>query len=165
MADCYPYRVTAGGGDLTLVWRSGEGDAPDEFAVDEHGGLLAFPDLRTLRDHCGWDLVEEGGAALDLDAVRRWVERPGLGSVPAGLLLDAWNFFEDLCHSLGPSGPSLPAQGPVHDSAYEKIFGGAALGPAAGEGAWTDDETTAVRELLRAGLSLWERAVPAPGAD
>ncbi|MFF3073234.1 hypothetical protein [Kitasatospora sp. NPDC057936] len=67
-------------------------------------------------------------------------------------------FFEDLSRSL-KAGPPLPAQGPVHDSAYEKVFGGEALEPAAGEGAWTGEETAAVRELLRAGLELWEQAV------
>jgi len=41
--------------------------------------------------------------------------------------------------------------GPVHDSVYDRLFGG--------EGGWTDEETAAVRELLRAGLGLWGHAV------
>jgi hypothetical protein len=48
-------------------------------------------------------------------------------------------------------------------SAYEQIFGGEALEPTDGEGAWKDEETTAVRELLRAGLGLWEQAVHRSG--
>ncbi|WP_432078515.1 hypothetical protein [Streptomyces sp. YPW6] len=159
MADHYPYRIMAGREDLTLIWRPGEGDAPDELAVDERGGLLAFPDLEALQEHCdrnGWVLVREGEGTLDLGVVQRWVEHPGHGSVPAGLLLEAWNFFEDLSHSL-KAGPPLPSQGTIHDSAYEKIFGGEALEPAAGEGAWPDEETAAVRELLRAGMDLWEQ--------
>lgn len=161
MADCYPYRIATRRGDLTLIWRPGEGDAPDEFVVDGLGRLLAFHDLKTLREHCDrndWELIWEEDAALDLAAVRRWVERPDPGSVSAGLLLDAWNFSEDLSHSL-KTGLPLPSQGSVHDSAYEKIFGGDALEPTAGEGAWTDEETAAVREFLRAGLALWDQAV------
>ncbi|MEV7106681.1 hypothetical protein [Streptomyces atroolivaceus] len=161
MADYYPYRISHGGSHLTLIWRSGEGDAPNEVAVDGRGGLLAFPDLRTLEEHCdrhGWELIREGGAALDLAVVRQWVERPDLDPVPAGLLLEAWNFFEDLSTSL-KAGPALPPQGPLHDNAYEKIFGGDALGPTTCRGAWTEEEAAAVRELLRMGLDLWERAV------
>jgi hypothetical protein len=128
--------------------------------VDGIGRLLAFHDRGTLQEYCdrnGWELIREGEATLDPGAVRRWVECPELGSVSAGLLLDAWNFFDDLSHSL-TDGPPLPAQGPVHDSAYEKLFGGDALEPTAGEAAWTDDEAVAVRELLRAGLDLWKHA-------
>lgn len=76
----------------------------------------------------------------------------------AGLLLDAWNFFEDLSHSL-KDGSALPAQGVTHDSAYEKIFDCDALATDGGKGAWTDAETAAVSELLRAGLEVWEQAV------
>ncbi|MFJ2576819.1 hypothetical protein [Kitasatospora aureofaciens] len=146
---------------MTLIWRPGEDDAPDELMVDERGRLLAFRDLTALQECCdrnGWEVVREGEPTLDLGAVRRWVEHPGLGPAPAALLLDAWNFFEDLSRSLKAGSP-LPSQGPAHDSAYEKIFGGGALDPTAGEGAWTGEETVAVRELLRAGLDLWEQAV------
>ncbi|MFG3142381.1 hypothetical protein ACGFZA_39975 [Streptomyces sp. NPDC048211] len=165
MTDCYPYRIATRRGVLTLIWQPGEGDARDELAVDGLGRLLAFHDLKTLQEYCdqkGWDLVREGAATLDLGVVRQWVEHLGLGSAQAGLLLDAWNFFDDLSHSL-KADPPLPSRGSIQDSAYEKIFGGEALGPTTGEGAWTGEETAAVRELLRAGLALWEEAVHGSG--
>ncbi|MEV1055515.1 hypothetical protein [Streptomyces sp. NPDC049887] len=161
MADYYPYRIATRRADLTLIWRPGEGDAHDELVVDDLGRLLAFHDRKTLQEYCdrdGWELVWEGEATLDLDVVRQWVEHPDHDLVTAGLLLEAWNFLEDLSHSL-KTGPSLPSQGPIHDSAYEKIFGGEALEPTAGKEAWTEEETAAVRELLRAGLDLWDQAV------
>ncbi|MFF2143169.1 hypothetical protein [Kitasatospora sp. NPDC058190] len=150
---------------MTLIWRPGEGDAPDELVVDELGRLLAFRELIPLQEYCdrnGWELTWEGEGTLDLGVVRRWVEHPDLGPVSAGLLLEAWNFFEDLSRSV-KAGPPLPSQGSIHDSAYEKIFGGEALDPTAGEGAWTGEETAAVRELLRAGLDLWDQAVHGSG--
>ncbi|MFC5956590.1 hypothetical protein ACFP51_19570 [Streptomyces pratens] len=165
MADYYSYRIATRRGDLTLIWRPGEGDAPDEFVVDDFGRLLAFHDPKALQEYCDRndrELIWEDEAALDLAAVRRWVEHPDPGSVSAGLLLDAWNFFEDLSRSL-KAGPPLPSQGSIHNSAYEKIFGGDALEPMAGEGAWTDEEIAAVRELLRVGLDLWEQAVRRSG--
>ncbi|MFC5953613.1 hypothetical protein ACFP51_03630 [Streptomyces pratens] len=163
--DHYPYLITTRRESLTLIWRPGEGDALDELVVDDLGRLLAFPDLKTLREYCnrnGRELIWEEEATLDLAAVRRWVEHPDPGSVSVGLLLEAWNFFEDLSRSL-KAYPSLPSQRSIHDSAYEKIFGGDALEPAAGEGAWTDEETAAVREFLRAGLALWQQAVRGSG--
>jgi hypothetical protein len=167
MADCYPYQIANRRGEITLIWRPGESDAPDELAIDELGRLLTFPDLKTLQDHCdrnGWELVRDGGATLDLGVVHQWVENPDLDTASAEMLLDAWNFFEDLSHSL-QGGPPLPSQGSTHESAYEKIFGGDALEPTAGEEAWTDEETAVVRELLRVGLGLWEEAVRGSGAD
>ncbi|MEU4149234.1 hypothetical protein [Streptomyces sp. NPDC026659] len=71
--------------------------------------------------------------------MRRRVEHPDPDSLSAGPLLDAWNFSDDLSHSL-KADPPLPPQG-------------------AGDGAWTDEEIAAVREFLRAGLNLWELAV------
>ncbi|MFE4518828.1 hypothetical protein ACFRMQ_32125 [Kitasatospora sp. NPDC056783] len=165
MADHFPYRIRTRDGDLTVIWRSGEGESdgdPDLVLTDEHGRLLAFAERAPLREYCDRhcpEIVWEGENTLDLHPVRRWVEPPHL--TPAGLpelLLEAWNFFEDLARAL-PDGPRLPAQGPVHDSAYEKLFGGEPLDPASGEEAWTAEEGAAVRELLRAGLDLWEHAV------
>ncbi|WP_200301017.1 hypothetical protein [Streptomyces adelaidensis] len=152
MTDHYPYRIAGGSGYLVLIWRPGKGDAPDEFVVDDHGRLLASPDTKGLQKHCernGRPFVQDEEATLDLEAVREWAEGPRRGPVPAGLLLDAWNFFDDLSHSR-PAGSSLPAQGPIHDDAYEKIFGG--------DEACTDEEMAAMGELLRAGLNLWERS-------
>ncbi|MDQ0956635.1 hypothetical protein QFZ66_000513 [Streptomyces sp. B4I13] len=163
MADWYPYRIATTEGEVTLIWRPGEGDDLDALAVDDRGRLLAFHDLDTLRNHCdrnGWDLAREGEGTLDLAVVRRWVEHPEPGQVSAALLLEAWNFFDDLAQSLDDV-PPLASRGPLQDRAYEKIFGGEALEPAAGDGAWTPEETSAVRELLRVGLELWKQAVRA----
>ncbi|MFJ9773582.1 hypothetical protein ACIRVF_20440 [Kitasatospora sp. NPDC101157] len=167
MADYFPYRIVTRRGDFTLVWRPGEGEDPDALMVDEGGRLLAFEELAPLREHCernGWEVTWEGEGTLDLRPVRRWVEHPELGPVAEGRLLDAWNFFEDLAHSVR-SGPRPPAQGTIHDSAYEKAFGGEPLDPAAGGEAWTDEETAAVRHLLRAGLALWAHAVHGAGTS
>ncbi|MFF6780549.1 hypothetical protein [Streptomyces sp. NPDC012510] len=161
MTDHYPYRIETATGDLTLLWRAGEGDAHDAFLVDGVGRLLVFPDLDRLQGHCehhGRTLVRADAVPLDLDAVRGWVERPRCDSVSAGTLLDAWNFFDDLAHGLGAES-ALPPQGPVHDSAYEKVFGGEVLAGDVGDGAWSEEERAAVGGFLRAGLRLWDQAV------
>ncbi|MBK6012850.1 hypothetical protein JHN45_17045 [Streptomyces sp. MBT53] len=67
--------------------------------------------------------------------------------VPPGAVLETWNFFEDLARSLHAV-HRLPLQGAVHNSAYEKLFGGESA-------AWTPDEQRAVLELITAGVELW----------
>ncbi|MFF0480748.1 hypothetical protein [Streptomyces sp. NPDC004435] len=158
MVDHYPYRVEGGAGNVTLAWRPGEGDALDEFVVDDDGRLLMFPDRESLRVHAArnaWTVVWEGEAALDRDAVRRWVEHPESASVAPGSLLDAWHFVEDLARSVA-SGPLRTSRGPVIDSAWEKIYGAEP---------WTEEETAAVRELLREGLDLWDRTASGSGGQ
>ncbi|PJM93290.1 hypothetical protein CG719_24910 [Streptomyces sp. CB01373] len=75
------------------------------------------------------------------------MKAPKRRRIPAGALLEAWNFFEDLARGLGEA-HGLPRQGAVHNSAYEKLFGGECS-------AWTPDELRAVLELLTAGVELW----------
>ncbi|KUH35862.1 hypothetical protein ATE80_26810 [Streptomyces kanasensis] len=78
------------------------------------------------------------------------MEDPARRHVPPGAVLDAWHFFEDLARGLDAVQelPELPAQGAVHDSAYERLFGNECA-------AWTPDERRAVLALLRAGVALW----------
>ncbi|MFE0650470.1 hypothetical protein ACFVZH_17975 [Streptomyces sp. NPDC059534] len=154
MPDHYPYRIATRRGDLHLIWRAGEQDDPDTLAVDDRRRLLAFHDAGTLQEHCdrhGWELVRDAEAVLDLEVVRQAVQDPHRRTDPTGPLLDAWNFFEDLARSVDTA-TALPAQGAVHDIAYDRFFD-----PDAG-GAWSDEEAAAVRGLLRAGLDLWDEA-------
>ncbi|MFB6840157.1 hypothetical protein [Streptomyces sp. NPDC056361] len=158
MTDHYAYRVATRRGDLHVIWRLGKGDDHDTLAVDDRRRLLAFHDTETLRAHCernGWHLVPDTESVLDLEDVRESIEEavhdPGTRTLPTGLALDAWNFFEDVARSVDTA-TALPVQGTVHDAAYDRIFG-------APDGeVWTDEEATAVWALLRAGLALWEEA-------
>ncbi|MFE0629425.1 hypothetical protein ACFW3D_21005 [Streptomyces sp. NPDC058864] len=84
---------------------------------------------------------------LELTRVQRWLEDPVRRHVPPGAVLEAWNFFEDLARGLGEAN-RLPRQNAVHDSAYEKLFGGECA-------AWTPEERHAVLDLLTAGVELW----------
>ncbi|MFB7950221.1 hypothetical protein ACFC6L_35545 [Kitasatospora phosalacinea] len=160
MPDHYPYRVLTPAGDPTLLWRPGENDEPDAFLTGPDGSLLRFPDPAAAEAHClrhGLDFFWGAGNTLDLAAARHWTEAPHL-QPPAScrLLLDTWNFFTDL-----PG--ALPPEGPVHDGAYDKLFGGTALHPTSDPASWTPAETAAVRALFAAGFARWDRlAGPAP---
>ncbi|MGW7052555.1 hypothetical protein [Streptomyces sp. NPDC054887] len=153
----YPYRIRSNEADHFLIWRPGEGDFPDQFMTDNGGRPWSLHDRTTLQKTCdreGWELNWEGEGSLDLTAVRRWVEGSDRDSPSAELLLEAWNFFDDLSYSTR-TGTTLPSRGPTQDNAYEKLFAGDSP-PANGVSeSWTEEETAAVRELLRAGLDLW----------
>ncbi|MFE9882884.1 hypothetical protein [Streptomyces sp. NPDC005784] len=70
----------------------------------------------------------------------------------SGTVLEAWNFFEDLARGLGEV-HRLPQQSALHNSAYEKLFGGE-------HAAWAADEQCAVLELrLRRLLPVLRRAL------
>ncbi|WP_416483514.1 hypothetical protein [Streptomyces sp. CL12] len=98
----------------------------------------------------GWRLAASEVGALELVRVERWLADPVWRRVPAGVVLEAWNFFEDMVRGLG-EGRRLPRQGAVHGGAYEKLFAGEC-------GDWSPDERRAVRELLTAGVELWGSA-------
>ncbi|MER5642733.1 hypothetical protein ABT095_38075 [Kitasatospora sp. NPDC002227] len=164
MTDSYPYRISSRTEDVLLLWHRGEGDAKDTLAVDDGGRLLTFAGYQALRKHCaliGHEFMEdEEETVLDLDTVRRWVEHRLPGHMSAGLLLDAWNSLEDLARSV-KTAASLPARDAVQDSAYDKLFlfRRNVFATDHGEEAWTAEETAAARELLRAGIGMWEQAV------
>ncbi|MEX0173202.1 hypothetical protein [Streptomyces sp. LMG1-1-1.1] len=158
MTDHYAVRIATRRGDLHVIWRLGQGDDHDTLAVDDRRKLLAFHDTETLRGHCernGWNLVPDAESVLDLEDVRESIEEafrdPASRTVPTGLVLDTWNFFEDVARSVDTA-TALPVRGAVHDAAYERIFG------AADGEVWTDEEAAAVWALLRAGLALWKEA-------
>ncbi|MGW2488595.1 hypothetical protein ACWCV9_15485 [Streptomyces sp. NPDC001606] len=117
----------------------------------DQGRVPVFVTVRQARVYArrrGWGAVAGGGGVLELGRVQRWLADPGRRRMPSGAVLEAWNFVEDLGRGLG-EGHALPRQGAVHGRAYERLF--------EGEGAvWAADEERAARELVAAGVELWE---------
>ncbi|MGM9331435.1 hypothetical protein [Streptomyces murinus] len=150
----YAYRVRGAGRSGVVLWVGGRGDELDRVVSVREGGRRRVPvfvtgrQARVFAGRRGWRLAASEVGTLELVRVERWLADPVRRRVPAGVVLEAWNFFEDLARGLG-EGHRLPRQGAVHDGAYEKLFAGEC-------GDWTPDERRAVRELLTAGVELWE---------
>lgn len=152
----YAYRVRGVGRSGVVLWRAGgDGGADGVVAFQgEEGGRRWVPvfvsgrQARVYVGRSGRKLADPGINVLELVRVQRWLAEPGRRAVPGGAVLEAWNFFEDLARGLG-EGERLPVQGAVHDSAYERLFAGECE-------TWTAAERGAVRELLAAGVELWE---------
>ncbi|WP_316528180.1 hypothetical protein [Kitasatospora brasiliensis] len=149
----YAYRVRGLGRSAVVLWVGGEGDEPDQVLTLPEVDRCRVPVFMTVRQvrmyvsRRGRRLATPEADTLELTRVQRWLEDPVRRRVPAGAVLEAWNFFEDLARGLGGV-HRLPRQGAVHDSAYEKLFGGECA-------AWTPAEQRAVLELVTAGVELW----------
>ncbi|MFD8420191.1 hypothetical protein [Streptomyces sp. NPDC059466] len=141
------------GRSAVVLWVGGEGDEPDRVLVSREADRRQVPVVTTVRQarvyasRRGRGPATAGADTLELTRVQHWLEDPVRRRVPPGAVLEAWNFFEDLARGLGEA-RRLPRQGAVHNSAYEKLFGGECLD-------WTLAEEQAVRELIGAGVELW----------
>lgn len=149
----YAYRLRGLGRSAVVLWIGGRDDEPDRvLALPEadHCQVPMFMTVRQARAYVrrrGRRLAASETDTLELVRVQHWLEAPERRRVPPGALLDAWNFFEDLARGLGEV-HRLPRQSAVHNSAYEKLFGGECS-------AWTPEEQHAVLELITAGVELW----------
>lgn len=151
----YGYRIRGRGRSGAVLWIAGRDDEPDRVhALTAGNGRRRVPLFATARQirayarRHGRTLADVEVDTLELVRVQRWLDDPVHRKVPPGAVLDAWNFFEDLARGVDDA-DRLPRQGPVHNSAYEKIFGGETA-------IWTPDERRAVVELLTAGVELWD---------
>lgn len=148
----HTYRVRGHDRSAVVLWIGGQADEPDRvYALTEsgHPRVPVFVTVRQARLYAsrrGRPAVSDA-ATLELFRVQHWLADPVRRKVPPGAVLDTWNFSEDLARGLDASG-RLPEQGVVHDSAYEKLFGGECA-------TWTTDELRAVVELIAAGVELW----------
>ncbi|AYG81912.1 hypothetical protein DWB77_04079 [Streptomyces hundungensis] len=149
----YAYRVRGRVRSAVVLWAGGRGDEPDRVCTapdDGPGQVPVFVTVRQARMYArrrGWKPATPEAGTLELRRIEHWLEDPRRRKAPPGPVLDAWNFFEDLARGLEAT-TALPRQGPVHGNAYEKLFAGECA-------AWTPDEQHAVRELLTAGVELW----------
>lgn len=152
-ARLHAYRVRGLDRGAVVLWVGGADDEPDRVFTLPKGALRRVPVFVTarqtrtyLRRHGRRPAAFEVGT-LELARVQRWLDAPARRKVPAGAVLETWNFVEDLARGLDAP-HLLPRQGALHDAAYDKLFGGE---PAA----WTPAERRAVVELLTAGVQLW----------
>jgi hypothetical protein len=136
-----------------VLWIGGKDDEPDRVLTSPAPDRRRVPLFVTARQarvyarRQGRRLATSEVSTLELVRVERWLEDPERQHVPPGAVLDAWHFFEDLARGLDAA-QRLPAQGAVHNSAYERLFGDECA-------EWTPDERRAVLALLRAGVALW----------
>ncbi|MEU7021866.1 hypothetical protein ABZ990_14565 [Streptomyces sp. NPDC046203] len=152
----YAYRIRGRGRGGVVLSIGGVGDTPDRVLALPDGDRRRMPvfatamQARRYAERRGRPLAYPEADTLELVRVQHWLADPVRRRVPAGAVLEAWNFFEDLTLGLAPDplAADRPWRSAVHDSAYEKLFGGEC-------DIWTPEEQGAVRELLTDGVELW----------
>jgi hypothetical protein len=169
----YPYAYVFQGQKTVLVWHT-RGRA-DGFVRAAGVTLLAAPSEAQLRGELGKDTRRvrwAEGAAMDFD--RFWVAvrnlRVGRASSKATckMLLDGWNFLEDLLRTTRSRAVAKRLRTPLLDTVYDKLFYGINLPAVTPKGRsysplWTRAELRTLRKEIGAVWQyLRERGVIVP---
>jgi hypothetical protein len=160
----FPYGLRLEGRDLLIVWFDG-GDEPDGVLVDDDGRVIVQANMAALRDYARAERIRIDTAgtedvwALDLDSVAFWTIVADEASVDCIELLNAWNLFVDLAHSVGTE---FDDRGEIRDQIYDKLFWGNNLPAMTPEGesfepTWSDEELVVLRDTMTRGLEIARR--------
>jgi hypothetical protein len=150
--------------DRYLIWIWNEQAEQTFLAVDAEGFIPSFEDLVGLREYAAlnrYGLESENPLLHDLDWVESWTvsQRKPIDCKKA---LGSWNLFVDIANSIGDRGSAfkhLDSQLPK--TIYEKLFWGNNLPSMTPKDAhyvpkWSIDEIRSMRQILGAGLQMFE---------
>ncbi len=160
----YPLWYRLGKREGYLLWFGGELDG---VVTDSDRGVPSFDDLDALRTYAtSRDLVveDEEPGMFDLDSAAQWISNGTAASIGCDALLSAWNLFDDISRSVGAQ---FDADRERSDGLYKRLFAGSDV---ANEvlrppdeplfaPRFTLPETEEMRQILQAGLAIFQRAV------
>ena len=159
VTEMYPYTYVYKGEKNILIWQTGE-DVQDSFKVDSKDYLFSAQTEEELKKLLGPESkrVHWGEyAEINLDDFWRAVKnlRAGRGSSSktCELLLNGWNFIEDLLRTFGLIQEMEKLRSPLLNKVYEKNFRGNNLPAVTPEGKsytpiWLREETTLFRKEI-----------------
>jgi hypothetical protein len=158
----FPLLYRLDGEDGYLIWISNDNDG---VVADARGFVPTFSDVDAVQAYARpeqYELESEEPKLHDLDWVAAWLKVPGK-PVNCRKALEAWNLFSDAArsihvHGMGSTFEPLDSQFP---GIYDKLFWGSNLPSMTPEGRhydpeWSPDELTALAEVLRAGLEMFQ---------
>lgn len=169
----YPYAYVSKGQRTVLVWQT-RGRA-DGFVRAAGLKLFAAPSEAQLRGELGKDARRvrwADGAAMDFDrfwvALRNLRVRRSSSKATCKVLLDGWNFMEDLLRTTRSRAVAKRLRTPILDKVCDKLFYGINLPSVTPKGRsysplWTRAELRTLRKEIGAVWQyLQERGVIAP---
>jgi hypothetical protein len=128
--EMYPYCYIYKGRKTFLVWLTKEGDK-DTFRLDSNNRLISFRSERGLRDLPGTrskQLKWSEGVQIDFDhfwnALRRLKVGKSSSAKTCKILLDGWNFIEDMVRTVGLTETTKGLHSPLLKKVYDKLFYG-----------------------------------------
>jgi hypothetical protein len=147
-----------------LVWVSDDEESnKDHFVTNDGGKVSTFSsldDLKYFEKHRGLMVnASSEPHTLNLDAIANWLSN-GEEMPECGVLLDAWNAFNDISSSFQEDDAPFAKMNFAHKPIYEKLFWGSNL-PAvtpAGERydpIWNAGEIESLKSIFGTGLDLF----------
>lgn len=162
--EMYPYCYIYKGKKIFLVWQTKEDDQ-DTFELDSNNRLILSKSEHGLRDLLGpkskrvkWS----EGAEIDFDhfwdALRRLKVGRSSSTKTCKILLDGWNFIEDLARTIGLTQEMKRLHSPLLNKVYDKLFYGNNLPAVTPEGKsysplWLREEIISFRKEFH---SIWK---------
>lgn len=160
----YPYEYTYKGIETILIWQSSS-IGPDCFMVNEKNRPIhahSIPELQKLLGSASSNVFWSEKAVINFDkfwsVIRNLRSGRASSKSTCNLLLDGWNFLEDMGRTFGHDKELELLKDPLINQCYEKIFFGNNLPSVTPKGrsyapVWLSDEIKALREGLR---YLWK---------
>jgi hypothetical protein len=160
----YPYCYIYKGKKRFLVWQTKEDDQ-DTFKLDRDNRLISSRSEHGLRSLLGTEskqLKWSEGAEIDFDRFWNALGRLKVGRSSSArtciILLDGWNFIEDLARTIGLTEEMKRLHSPLLDKVYDKLFYGNNLPAVTPEGKscsplWLREEIVSFRKEFH---SIWK---------
>jgi hypothetical protein len=158
--EMFPYAYVIKGRRTILVWQTSS-EAPDSFKLDSKGSLVSGKTEQELKKILGaeskkvkWSDVAE----LNFDKFWNSLRNLRLGRASSKrtckLLLDGWNFLEDLGQTFGLNKELENLRTPLLNKVYDKLFSGSNLPSMTPEGRsysphWSQDEIYSLRKEFK----------------
>lgn len=154
----YPYAYIYKSKKRILIWQTGGNDT---FRLDSEKRLISAPTIEALKDSLGEDAHNvEWSEEAELNFDKFWTSlrnmRPARSSSErtCDLLLNGWNFIEDLGRTFGFDTELEELRTPILNNAYQKLFYGNNLPSITPEDRsyyplWTDEEMLALRKAFK----------------
>lgn len=165
--EAFAYPVQRRGEIAYFVWMSGVEPNTDLFWMEAFQEVVRFrrlDDLRAFTTQRKIPLQDELVEPLLMDVVEAWLNDPCREGLDPSLLLNAWNFSDDLAHTLsGSEGDSFRKSPEVLDC-YNRLFWANNLPSMTPEGEgfepdWADSELALLVTTLGQGLERLDRVI------
>ncbi|RLC04846.1 MAG: hypothetical protein DRI57_27965 [Deltaproteobacteria bacterium] len=156
--EMYPYAYIYQKRKTILVWQT---NGEDTFRLDSENCLISAQTVEGLKHILGKDAdsVEwSEGAEINFDRFRTALKNMrrdrASSEKTCSLLLDGWNFLEDMARTFGLDKETEKLRIPTLNKAYDKLLYGNNLPPMTPEGCsyhplWTSEEISALRRSFR----------------
>lgn len=154
----YSYRFRLDYKKNYVIWFTNDKDG---ILTNSENKILCFDDSTALTDFAQKQNIaveiDKNQKQLDLDLFRSWLESDD-ARVNCELLLDIWNFFDDVSKSINKE---FDSDREFTKNIYDKLFWGSNLPVVTPENefyepVWCAEELRIIRETLSAGFRLFQ---------